>query len=65
MASRKVWQMIMDNPIKDKHIKYLRNDHDWSKYSYHPAESYINSDRPRIRCMVFRLVELGFKPLPF
>ena len=30
-------------------------------YVLHPAESSVNSDRPRIRRMVSRLVELGFE----
>jgi len=33
-------------------------------FGFHPAESSINSDRPRVRRMVSRLVELGCTPLP-
>ena len=32
-----------------------------ARFSYHPARSYINSERPRIRKMVSKLVELGFE----
>ena len=51
------------NPTTEEHLDYFREGHDRSKWSYHPSESYINSDRPRIRRMVSRLVELGYDPL--
>ena len=52
------------NPTTDEQIAAVRNDHDKFTWSYHPSESYINSDRPRIRRMVSRLVELGCTPFP-
>ena len=60
-----IYTEYMANPTTDDHIEYLRNDYDRSKWSYHPSESYINSDRPRIRRMVSTLVEMGFEPVPF
>ena len=52
------------NPTTDEEVRVLREMHDRFNWFLHPAESYINSDRPRIRRMVSRLVELGFTPLP-
>ena len=51
------------NPTTDEHLAAARRDHDRFKWSFHPAESFINSDRPRIRRMVSRLVELEFTPV--
>ena len=39
----------------------MRKAHDTSTWSFRPAESYINSARPRIRRMVSKPVELGFE----
>lgn len=52
------------NPITEEQIAELHEHHDKFKFAYHPSESYINSDRPRIRRMVSRLVELGCTPSP-
>ena len=51
------------NPTTDEQIGALRDQHDKLVYSDHPARSYIDSDSPRIRRMVSRLVELGCTPL--
>ena len=51
------------NPTTDEQIAELRRDHETHKWSLHPAESYIDSDNPRIRRMVSRLVELGCTPI--
>ena len=51
------------NPTTDEQIAALREQHDKFKFSYHPARSYIDSDSPRIRRMVSRLVELGCTPI--
>ena len=52
------------NPTSEEEVLDLRKMHDKFNWSLHPSESYINSDRPRIRRMVSRLVELGFTPMP-
>ena len=52
------------NPTTDAEIKVMVETYT-SHTTAHPSESYINSERPRIRRMVARLVELGFEPLPF
>ena len=52
------------NPTSEQEVRDLRKMHDQFKWSLHPSESYVNSDRPRIRRMVSRLVELGFETLP-
>ena len=52
------------NPTSEEEVRHLKKLHDKFNWSLHPSESYINSDRPRIRRMVSRLVELGFTPMP-
>ena len=51
------------NPTTDAQIAELREFHDRARWSYHPAQSFIGSDNPRIRRMVSRLVELGCTPI--
>ena len=51
------------NPTTDEQIAALREQHDKFTFSYHPVQSYIDSDKPRIRRMVSRLVELGCTPI--
>ena len=52
------------NPTTDEQIAEILEQHDTYKWGFHPSESYINSDRPRVRRMVSRLVELGCTPFP-
>ena len=49
------------NPKTDEQTAYIKSLYKSWKYGLRPAESYVNSDRPRIRRMVSRLVELGFE----
>ena len=49
------------DPRTEVQLSDIHGVYDVAKYMLHPAESYINSDRPRIRRMVSRLVELGFE----
>ena len=44
------------NPTTDEQIAELCERHDSYRWSFHPSQSYIDSDRPRIRRMVSRLV---------
>ena len=60
-----IYTEYLANPTTDEQIEYVREWYEKSKWNFHPAESYINSDRPRVRRMVSRLVELGFGPIPF
>ena len=53
------------NPTTDDQLQQIMASYANAKYSYRPSTSHINSDRPRIRRMVSRLVEWGFEPLPF
>ena len=50
------------NPKTEEKVALIRRSYEKTKWSYRPSESDINSDRPRIRRMVSRLVELGFEP---
>ena len=55
---------FMANPRTDAEVAYFRDLYDGFTYALHPSESYINSERPRLRRMVSRLVELGFETSP-
>ena len=52
---------FMENPKTDEQTAYIKSLYKSWKYGLRPAESYVNSDRPRIRRMVSRLAELGFE----
>ena len=49
------------NPKTEVQIASIIEVYKTAKFMLHPAESYVHSDRPRIRRMVSRLVELGFE----
>ena len=51
---------FMENPKTDEKEAYVKGLYKRWKYGLRPAESFVNSDRPRIRGMVSRLVEWGF-----
>ena len=52
------------NPITDDQVRELRRLQEKFNWSLHPCESFIHSDRPRVRRMVSRLVKLDFSSLP-
>ena len=52
------------NVVTDKHVAWLLDMYSRTKYSWRPCESMINSDRPRLRRLVARLMELGFDSTP-
>lgn len=52
------------DPKSEEEVREITDLHNRAHWSAHPTESNINSDRPRIRRMVSRLVELGFEHLP-
>ena len=63
-AGRRLLALSMISaPSTEEQVAYLREKHATWVVGYHPAKSWIESDRPRIRGMVSKLVELGFKPL--
>ena len=51
---------FIENPKTDEGVAWIKSLYESWKYGLRPAESYVNSDRPRIRRMVSRLVEWGF-----
>ena len=54
---------FLGNPKTEEEIAAIRALYEIARWALHPAESYVNSDRPRIRGMVSRLVELGCTPI--
>ena len=52
---------FLENPRNDEQVVWTKGLYEGWKYGLRPAESYVNSDRPRIRRMVSRLVEWGFE----
>ena len=53
---------FMASPVTDEEIAHIKALYESWTYSLHPAAELINSDRPRLRAMVERMVELGFGP---
>jgi ectoine hydroxylase-related dioxygenase (phytanoyl-CoA dioxygenase family) len=51
---------FLANPRTDDQIYFLKQRYSRGQ-ELRPAHSYVHSDRPRIRRMVSRLVELGFE----
>ena len=51
-----------DPSLTDEEIAHIKALYESWTYSLHPAAELINSDRPRLRAMVERMVELGFGP---
>lgn len=49
-------------PQTEEEHAFLRQQYEQARFSFHPSESYVNSDHPRVRRMVGPLVELGFEP---
>ena len=52
---------FMAKPRSDAEVAAVHAEYENRKYGLRPAESYVNSDRPRIRRMVSQLVEWGFE----
>jgi len=47
------------SPQTDDEVAYVRG----FKVSFRPRKTLVNSDRPRVRGMMKRLVELGLEPI--
>ena len=56
---------FFENPRTDEQVAWVQDMYNRARFSFRPSESYINSDRPRIRRMVSRLLDLGFDSLPY
>ena len=52
---------FMAAPVTEEQTAWLRRVYEGWNYALHPAEPFVNSDRPRIRRLVSRLVEMGFE----
>ena len=52
---------FMENPKTDEHVAWIKGLYESWKFGLRPAESYVESDNPRLRGMVSRLVEWGFE----
>ena len=52
---------FMADPKTENQVTMIQEMYDKANYSLHPAESYVNSDSPRLRRMVSKLVEWGFE----
>ena len=52
---------FLANPKTEEEIAAIHAQYEISRWGLHPAESYVHSERPRIRRMVSGLVEWGFE----
>ena len=48
-------------PVTEEQEAWLRRLYEGWEFALHPAETFVNSDRPRIRRLVSRLVDMGFE----
>ena len=59
-AGRRMFTLIYySGPTNAEEVQYLRDFHSRTTGMFHPHETFLNSDSPRIRGMVQRYVELG------
>ena len=57
---RRMFNMnIYENPTTDEQVQYIRDERPNNTAMFHPHEVFLNSDRPRIRGMVQKYVDLG------
>ena len=52
---------FMASPKTVEETEYVRGLYSGMRFAFHPAESYVNSENPRLRGMVTKLVEMGFE----
>lgn len=52
---------FMAGPKTEADVEWLRGVYKRYRFALHPSRSFVNSERPRIRRMVSKLVELGFE----
>ena len=52
---------FLPRPSTDEHVDFVKRAYSRMKWGLHPADSFVNSDSPRIRGMVSQLVEMGFE----
>ena len=52
---------VVADPKTEEDEGFIKAMYQGTKFCYRPSESYINSDHPRMRRMVSRLVEWGFE----
>ena len=50
-----------ENPKTDEQVAHIKSLYERWQYGLRPAQSYVDSDRPRIKRMVSKLVEWGFE----
>ncbi len=55
---------FMANPVTEEEVAHLKKLYEGWVYALHPPEELINSDRPRLRGMVEKLLEFEFEPAP-
>ena len=54
--------LLVSSETEEEHA-FLRQQYEHARWSFHPTETYVNSDRPRVRRMVSALLELGHETL--
>ena len=56
-----IQMVFFPEPASDEEVETLRQIHDRTQYHLRVPKSFLNSERPRLRRMVSRLVEWGFE----
>ena len=63
-AGRRMLALSMvSRPTTDEQVEYLKETYGNVQFNYRPHERWVNSDSPRIRGMIDKLLELGFEQL--
>ena len=56
---------FFENPTTDEQISSLTEQYERANFSFRPTRTCVDSDRPRLRRMVSRLMELGHETLEY
>ena len=60
-AGRRMLAMsVLQKPVTREHTDFLKRAYARVNWTFHPADTWVNRDSPRIRSMVQPLVDMGF-----
>ena len=51
---------VLEKPTKNEHINFIKRFYARTNFTFRPAESWVNSNSPRIHGMVRPLLDMGF-----
>ena len=63
VRSAPAYHKLFAATVTEEQEAWLRRIYEGWKYALHPAETFANSNRPRIRRLASRMVDMGFDTL--